>query len=1398
MDYCTHKWILLFRFSSFFLTTLMAGYGIIPLAYANAQIEDYAIRAKTGKVQLDWSILPNTEKYEILRSLQLFGGFTKIADRPSTVSVFLDETVENGTLYYYKVKQIPIEKKEPAFSLVLAALPPASRLRLAYVLDVIGQSLAEAESNFSLNSFSTGLITHEASATIPAGHVIIQDPPANSHVPRGFAIDLVLSSGPPATTPPTVMITVPEDDGEFIDQEVISFSANASDAEEGDLSPTILWTSSIDGEFGMGPSVLQTLSVGAHTISASVTDGDGLVGNDSITLQVQPKNHPPIANAGPDQTVRIQEDVTLDGSRSSDADGNSLTFNWALISVPVGSEAVLSNISAVMPTFTVDGSGDYVAQLIVNDGEFDSIADTVAISTINSAPIALAGPDQTVFIGSTVQLDGSGSSDADGDLLTFLWSLRSIPPESSAVLSDDTSVMPTFVVDREGEYQAQLIVNDGIVDSTADIVVVATKNSPPVANAGRDQTVFVNDVVKLDGTASNDVDGDLLTFAWSFTSLPGDSTAIISASDSVMPTFTVDIPGTYVLQLIVNDGREYSAPDTTIMTTENSRPSADAGPDQTVFIDDLVSLDGSASHDVDGDDLIFFWSLESTPIGSLGGLSDPTAIQPTIRVDIPGIYVVQLIVNDGSLDSMSDTVTISTENSRPIADAGADQQVFVNRTVILDGSASEDVDGDSLVFNWSFTSRPNGSTVILSDPTSAMPAFSVDRSGIYVIQLLVNDGILNSDPDTVTISTIDPQLSITVPADVTVECDDDHSPLSTGTASASDICPGDITISFTDSTFENNFCASGALRFISRTWIATNACGDRASATQTLIVRDTTAPTITAPLDLTLNCGDSTDTVVTGTATISDNCDSAPTLSFTDSLPPGTCPLIITRTWTATDACGNSAMADQILSIAPRLVTVPDVLGLNQSDAESSISSANLVVGTITIASGDTLPPGHVIGQQPGAGSEVAEGSPVDIVVREEVLIENSNFKVSFDYTFFVPNEPSSIQFTYTNLNFDESDDFVNDAFEAALLDTNDNSLVLPIGSGRDPFFNTTEGELQVVSPNVIVNNRTVSVDLTHVPGGTEAVLALRLVNNDTDTTTSVRITHLEVIPGSLNTSAGTIPNATIASSQIPVDFSLLSDLTPSFQPVYGQTSFNAEDRRLFAGLQLRNSGTFLVDAPLIVAIDHISDPSVSTHGMDGFTPDGLPYYDFTQLVGGGSLFPDESTAARTLSFLNPNQIQFSFDLVVLGQINQPPKFVSNPNTEAIIDKPYQYKTRATDPNNDTLTFTLLTGPDGLSIDPMTGIVSWSPTAEDLGNKTILLKVDDGREGTDEQEFTLNVIEQPPNRPPVFTSTPVIDAKVNTPYTYDADAVDPDRDVLEYALITRPDGMTIDTSTGLS
>ena len=296
-------------------------------------------------------------------------------------------------------------------------------------------------------------------------------------------------------------------------------------------------------------------------------------------------------------------------------------------------------------------------------------------------------------------------------------------------------------------------------------IQIDSLNTPPVANAGADQSVYMGELVTLDGSASSDVDGDLLTWFWSISNKPAGSTAELDDDGLVQPTFTPDLEGQYVIQLIVDDDEDSSQSDSVIINVlkPNTLPIADAGPDQSGYVGDIIQLDASGSSDADNDTLSFDWSLMTTPSGSSAVLDYPDSINPSFLLDIPGNYVAQLIVNDGLADSAPDEVVITTINSRPVADPGNDYAMLLGETIQLDGSSSSDADGQDLNFSWSIISRPDGSAAALSDTQSATPSFEPDLIGFYVFQLMVSDGDLDSEPVTVTlqVNAVEP-LAITL------------------------------------------------------------------------------------------------------------------------------------------------------------------------------------------------------------------------------------------------------------------------------------------------------------------------------------------------------------------------------------------------------------------------------------------------------------------------------------------------------------------------------------------------------------------------------------------------------------------------------------------------------------
>ncbi len=194
-------------------------------------------------------------------------------------------------------------------------------------------------------------------------------------------------------------------------------------------------------------------------------------------------NTPPVAVAGLDYALPIGSNFFLDGTSSSDADGDSLQFLWE----PVEASAMVTLVdsSAAQTRFTPSGSGSFLFRLTVSDGQ-STHTDEVAIVVTgagNQPPVAEAGDQQTVGVGLEVTLDGSASSDLEGDPITYRWIVGNNPGEV-VTLSDSTDAMPRFTPNLVGDYVFGLIVEDATSESLLDTVVIEVVDQVYSARSG--------------------------------------------------------------------------------------------------------------------------------------------------------------------------------------------------------------------------------------------------------------------------------------------------------------------------------------------------------------------------------------------------------------------------------------------------------------------------------------------------------------------------------------------------------------------------------------------------------------------------------------------------------------------------------------------------------------------------------------------------------------------------------------------------------------------------------------------------------------------------------------------------------------------------------------------------
>ncbi len=213
------------------------------------------------------------------------------------------------------------------------------------------------------------------------------------------------------------------------------------------------------------------------TFDGEVNLGDG----DLFFAKLSSPNTAPvsIATATPQEVILNGTTVELDASQSYDIDADNITYAWGWIAQPAGSAAALSDASSINPTFIPDVKGDYSLYLDVTDTSDVTTRSEITVTFTNIEPVAISSAVATAVVGDTVTLDGSLSSDANGDALTYNWSLVSQPALSTAFLKDTMSSAPYFMADAEGSYEVSLSVNDGMVESetvntTIEVISVQT------------------------------------------------------------------------------------------------------------------------------------------------------------------------------------------------------------------------------------------------------------------------------------------------------------------------------------------------------------------------------------------------------------------------------------------------------------------------------------------------------------------------------------------------------------------------------------------------------------------------------------------------------------------------------------------------------------------------------------------------------------------------------------------------------------------------------------------------------------------------------------------------------------------------------------------------------------
>jgi hypothetical protein len=439
----------------------------------------------------------------------------------------------------------------------------------------------------------------------------------------------------------------------------------------------------------------------AQTLVFELTVGDGFsTANDQVTVTV-PANIAPVANAGADQNTTGGASVTLDGSGSSDAESDPITYSWTQSAGPA---VTLSAATSASPSFTAPAKTNAIQtltfDLVVNDGAASSAVDQVSVSVAaNVGPTANAGPDQTVAGLSSVSLTGAASTDGDNDTLTYAWVQVSGP---AVALSGASTASPTFTAPAKTANAQTLVfeltVSDGLLAGIDTVLVSVAPNMAPLANAGADQSVAGQSSVTLDGSGSTDPDGDTLTYSWTQTAGP---VVTLSDASAVSPVFTAPrgqaSATTLTFTLSVSDGVVSTTDTIDVVIAPNNPPVANAGADLgPIDSGQTVTLNGSASTDPDSDPLTYAWSQVSGTAVTLAGANSATPSFVAPLVNGFEDLVFELIVNDGQVASQPDRVAVTIRAVGQITIVqrviGADRQ-FVFTSSVASLSATVQTSG---------------------------------------------------------------------------------------------------------------------------------------------------------------------------------------------------------------------------------------------------------------------------------------------------------------------------------------------------------------------------------------------------------------------------------------------------------------------------------------------------------------------------------------------------------------------------------------------------------------------------------------------------------------------------------------------------------------------------------
>ncbi len=439
--------------------------------------------------------------------------------------------------------------------------------------------------------------------------------------------------------PPVAVIDLPKK--ACVGVPVKMSAANSTDSTNDPLS--YKWEFG-DGETGEGAEVSHAYKQGGdYSVCLLVNDNRGTsCSADQAVAQIQ-TNTPPTAAA----QSRVGEglSVSFDASKSADADGDELTYLWDFGDGETG--------DGVRVTHLYPKGANYTAKLTVDDSSgTDCSRDTIELPIrLNRPPVAVLGSDIATCSTDPVVFDGSQSSDADGDALTYRWEF------GDGETGEGVKTQHTYA--KGGAYRVVLTVNDqkGMDDSAASAQMNVLINNAPTASIETDGKGCVGKPVAFSGERSSDPDGNGLQYRWDF----GDG----ETAQGARAEHAYAKGGNYTVVLTVDDGLNTTC--SVVMAKAqaviNTPPVANVGPNFVCCRGVSTSFDASKSFDADGDSLSYHWDFGD------GETGEGAKVQHTYKEN--GTFQVKVTVSDGNPDCGTSSAGFSgVVNASPVAMMG--------------------------------------------------------------------------------------------------------------------------------------------------------------------------------------------------------------------------------------------------------------------------------------------------------------------------------------------------------------------------------------------------------------------------------------------------------------------------------------------------------------------------------------------------------------------------------------------------------------------------------------------------------------------------------------------------------------------------------------------------------